>query len=113
VVVLLDAPADFFNTLGEVPQGARMSSSLAGVFQLVVCFVRSKRALSARLGQVVSVVPRDGVWIAWPKKASGVASDVTQPVVRELGLATGLVDDKVCAIDATWSGLRFRQRRRR
>jgi CheY-like chemotaxis protein len=113
VVVLLDAPADFVNTLGEVPQGARMSSSLAGVFQLVVCFVRSKRALSARLGQVVSVVPRDGVWIAWPKKASGVASDVTQPVVRELGLATGLVDDKVCAIDATWSGLRFRQRRRR
>lgn len=111
-VVLLDAPADFTRTLGELPGDVSFGRALRGEFHLVVCFVTSRRALAARFAQVASATPRDGVWMAWPKQASGVATDVTQPVVREMGLVTGLVDDKVCAIDATWSGLRFRRRRR-
>ena len=51
-----------------------------------------------------------GLWVAWPKRASGVATDLTETVVREIGLAGGLVDNKVCAIDDTWSGLRFVRR---
>jgi hypothetical protein len=53
------------------------------------------------------MTPAAGLWVAWPKKASGVASDVTENVIREIALPTGLVDNKVCAIDATWSGLRL------
>ena len=112
VVVLLDAPAGFTRSLGALPEGVRFTTALTGEFHLVIAFVTSRGALSARLGQLAPVAPRDGAWIAWPKKASGVPTDVSQPVVRELGLATGLVDDKVCAIDATWSGLRFRRRRK-
>jgi CheY-like chemotaxis protein len=111
-VALVDAPRGFVSMLGALPDGVTFGKALAGEFHLVVCFVRSREALLARLGQIAPVAPRDGAWIAWPKQASGVVTDVTQPVVRELGLAAGLVDDKVCAIDATWSGLRFRRRRR-
>ena len=66
---------------------------------------RRVKSLGARAG-------RGGLWIAWPKQASGVKSDLTQPVVRRIGLASGLVDYKVCAIDATWSGLRFTVRKK-
>jgi hypothetical protein len=58
-------------------------------------------------GLAASLQPAGGLWIAWPKRSSGVATDLDENVVREIGLAAGLVDNKVCAIDATWSGLRF------
>jgi hypothetical protein len=60
---------------------------------------------------MVKAARAGGLWIAWPKKASGVATDLTEDVVRRDGLAAGLVDHKVCAIDATWSGLRFALRK--
>lgn len=70
-----------------------------------VCLIHWKAELTGDAGA-------GGLWIAWPKRASGVASDMTQNVARETGLAFGLVDYKVCAIDATWSGLKFARRKR-
>ncbi len=69
--------------------------------------------LKAHLEEMVPAASKGGLWIIWPKKASGVVSDLSQTVVRETGLAAGLVDFKVAAIDATWSGLRFSQRKTR
>jgi hypothetical protein len=64
-----------------------------------------------RIKEMSELTGAGGMWIAWPKKASGVASDMTENIVRDTGLASGLVDYKVCAIDATWSGLKFAQRK--
>jgi hypothetical protein len=73
----------------------------------------ARAMLERRLDALVAALePRGGLWIAWPKRSSGVASDLDDRTVRELGLGTGLVDNKVCAIDETWSGLRFVRRRR-
>jgi hypothetical protein len=75
---------------------------------VVVAFFTERRRLEARLPALErAVFPAGGLWIAWPKKASGVATDLTEDVLREVALPRGLVDNKVCAIDDTWSGLRL------
>ena len=75
---------------------------------LSVVFVRDLASLSAHFASLAAALqPAGGLWVAWPKRSSGVATDLDENVVRELGLAAGLVDNKVCAIDETWSGLRF------
>jgi hypothetical protein len=75
---------------------------------VVVFFTISKSELARRFAQLARALdPAGGLWIAWPKKASGVETDLGQAAVMEVGLATGLVDNKVCAIDDVWSGLRF------
>jgi hypothetical protein len=75
---------------------------------VIVAFFSTRRDLERRLPALKrALAPDGGLWIAWPKRASGMATDVTDNVVRELGLAAGLVDNKVCAIDAVWSGLRL------
>jgi len=75
---------------------------------VIVAFVGSQAELDRGLGSWhVALAPAGGLWIAWPKRSSGVVTDVTEAAVRQAGLATGLVDNKICAIDATWSGLRF------
>ncbi|MGH2851787.1 MAG: DUF3052 domain-containing protein, partial [Solirubrobacteraceae bacterium] len=80
---------------------------------VIVLFARERRELARRLeGAVAALEPRGGLWLAWPKRSSGVPSDLDDANVRELGLATGLVDNNVCAIDETWSALRFVNRRR-
>ena len=85
---------------------------LGGPLDLVVCFVTERRALERRLPKLRAALdPAGMLWIAWPKRASGVATDMTEDVVREVALPTGLVDTKVAAIDATWSGLRLVVRR--
>ena len=83
-----------------------MRRRLAGEpFDVIVAFHDGRRGLEQRLPALARALdPAGGLWIAWPKRASGVPSDVTEDVVRELGLAAGLVDNKVCAIDETWSG---------
>src|SRR5439155_5958308 len=79
---------------------------------VVVLFVTAKKQLQKQLAQVrKAMAPACGFWVAWPKKASGMATDMTEHVVREVALPTGLVDNKVCAIDETWSGLRLVIRR--
>ena len=106
---LVAAPQDFDATLGELPLGARVRRRLGGEpFDVIVAFCRRRAGLERRLPALARALdPAGGLWIAWPKRASGVSTDVTEDVVRQLGLAAGLVDNKVCAIDETWSGLRL------
>jgi len=111
VTALVGAPPDFVATLGGLPPGARLSRSGRGRRDLTIWFVRSAAALRRAIPKMVHASRSGGVWIAWPKKASGVSTDLAEDVVRHYGLAAGLVDHKVCAIDATWSGLRFALRR--
>jgi hypothetical protein len=80
-------------------------------YDVIVVFCRDAAALRRRFGNLARRLPADGaLWVAWPKKTGGLASDLTENAVRDHGLATGLVDVKVCAIDATWSGLKFVRR---
>jgi len=111
VTALVGSPPDFEDTLGPLPAGARLSRSGRGRRDLTLWFVRSAAELRRAMPRMVHAAQSGGVWIAWPKKASGLATDVTESIVRDHGLAAGLVDHKVCAIDATWSGLRFALRR--
>jgi len=111
-VALRGAPAGFERTLGRLPGGARVSRGARGA-DITVVFVRSRAELSRRLpGAARTLGTSQGLWIAWPKQASGRRTDLTQQQVRDRGLALGIVDYKICAIDDTWSGLLFARRRR-
>jgi CheY-like chemotaxis protein len=112
VVTLMGAPAGFQKTLGELPNDVRIKRQARGKANLVMLFVKSKTDLDRRLATAERAMAEKGtVWIAWPKKSSGAATDLTQTDVRRKGLASGLVDFKICAIDETWSALRFSRRR--
>jgi hypothetical protein len=106
-VALVNAPPDF--TLVDLPPGAVVETGgRGGPLDVIVLFVGSRAELAKRFGpQAARLRPAGGLWVAWPKRASGVRTDLTEDVVREVGLEAGLVDNKVCAVDATWSGLRF------
>jgi hypothetical protein len=110
VVTLLGAPEDFEETLGELPVGAVLRRSDPDPCGVNLWFVRSRQELEGQIGEMGALARGGGLWIVWPKKASRVASDLSQPVVRKTGLDSGLVDFKICSIDATWSGLRFSRR---
>jgi hypothetical protein len=113
-VVLLDAPAGFDDTLGELPSGTRVRRRLGGSADVVVAFFTRRAALERRIAALErGVFPAGGLWIAWPKRASGVPTDLTEDVLREVALPRGLVDNKVCAVDDTWSGLRLVWRKER
>jgi CheY-like chemotaxis protein len=111
VVALVKAPPGFEVTLGSLPEDVELRPSGRGHRDLTLCFVRSRRELERRIRSLVKVADQGNVWIAWPKKASGVVTDLTQADVRRTGLDAGLVDFKICAIDETWSGLCFALRR--
>ena len=111
VVALVGAPKDFDKTLGELPEGVKLKKQASATCDLIIWFVRMRAELYDRIKEMSELTGAGGIWIAWPKQASSVASDMNQNVVRETGLASGLVDYKVCAIDATWSGLKFAQRK--
>jgi hypothetical protein len=110
-LVLFGAPSGFETTLGALPEGARLRRGGASAGDLAIWFVRSladlRRGIAARAG----AIPPGGMWIAWRKQSSGAASDVGEASVRQAGLAAGLVDYKICAVDHTWSGLKFQTRR--
>src|SRR3954471_4604839 len=102
------APPEFDIALGELPDGVDVARRLGGARDLVVVFVTRRAELERRLDALRRAIAPDGmVWVAWPKRASGVETDMTEDVVRDVALPTGLVDVKVCAIDATWSGLKL------
>lgn len=110
--VWLDAPAHLPELLGPLPDGVRVATTLRGHVDIALCFVTRRAALARRVAVLRRAIAPDGMaWIAWPKRASGVPTDVTEDVVREVALPTGLVDVKVCAIDETWSGLKLVVRR--
>jgi hypothetical protein len=105
---LLGAPSAFDRTLGELPRDVSVRRRARGPLDVIIAFYSRRSQLERRLPALRACLdPAGGLWIAWPKRASGVATDVSENVVRELGLAAGLVDNKVCAIDEVWSGLRF------
>ena len=107
VVCVIDDPGNARELITPLPPGARFGRTPQEAW-VVVLFVTERRTFETQvegLGQ--AVFPDRSLWIAWPKRSSGVATDMTEDVVREVGLPRGLVDNKVCAIDATWSGLRL------
>ncbi|MEA2154663.1 MAG: hypothetical protein QOE11_803 [Solirubrobacteraceae bacterium] len=107
-----NAPDDFGALVDELPGGVRVLARPAAGLDLVMLFVRKRRDLERRLPGLHGKLASDGmIWVAWPKRASGVATDMTEDVVRDVALPRGLVDVKVCAIDATWSGLKLVTRR--
>ena len=109
-LAVLGAPGDV--DLGELPHGVTVVRRASGTADVIVSFHTERRDLERRLPALRRVMaPASGLWIAWPKRASKMATDMTEDVVREVALPTGLVDNKVCAIDATWSGLRLVIRR--
>ena len=113
VVALIDPPADFDKTLGQLPPRARLVLGQQPDADLTIWFCRAQADLDARMGAVRErLTGRERLWIAWPKRSSGLASDLGQSGVRAAGLGCGLVDFKICAIDATWSGLQFVPRRK-
>ena len=107
-VILRNHPASFVKDLGEFPDGAQSSGRLSGKANVVVYFTERLAGLEKDFSRLASALVADGMlWIGWPKRASGRPTDLTEDVVRRVGLASGLVDVKVCAIDDTWSGLKF------
>jgi hypothetical protein len=105
--VFLDAPEHLDELLGEL-EGVTVRRSLRGHADLVMCFVTRRRELAKRAARLREAVAPDGmVWVCWPKKASKVHSEITEDVVREVLLPTGLIDNKVAAVDETWSGLKL------
>ena len=108
-VLVLSAPEQFESaTLRELPDGVRVARRLSGKADVIVSFHTERADLARRLPKLRDAMePAAGLWIAWPKRASKVPTDLTEDVVRELGLANVLVDNKVAALDETWSGLRL------
>jgi len=111
-VALLNAPADFPKTLGTLPPGAQLADRAAAATGLTLWFVRDRRAFDRGLAQAVRLGGRMPVWVVSPKQSGPLASDISQNDIRAACLARGLVDYKVCAVDAAWSGLLFTRRGR-
>jgi hypothetical protein len=108
-VALLGAPDAFEDeTLGALPEHVSVRRRAGGTADVIVTFHTSRAELERRLPTLRAMMdPAAGLWIAWPKRASKVETDITEDVLREIALPTGLVDNKVCAVDDTWSGLRL------
>jgi hypothetical protein len=108
----VNAPSTLAELVGELPGGVRVLVRAGDELDLVMLFVSERRELARRLAALQPrLAPAGMIWVAWPKRASKVATDVTEDVVRDVALPRGLVDVKVCAIDETWSGLKLVIRR--
>jgi hypothetical protein len=107
-VALVGAPVGFDRELTPLPAGVRMLKQPRSNLDVVVFFVTRRAELERRFPRLAAVLHCDGgLWVAWPKRTAGVATDLCERDVREVGLAGGLVDNKVCAVDDVWSSLRF------
>ena len=106
------SPPGFAASLGPLPPEAEQLSRIRPPLDVVVAFFTARaRVVAAWPKLTEAVAPKGTVWVAWPKRASGMATDITEDTLREDLLPTGWVDNKVCAIDDTWSGLRFALRK--
>jgi hypothetical protein len=111
VVAMVGAPKEFEKTLGNLPKDAVLRPNGRGHADLTLWFTRSRKELEDRIDRMVRHAQSGGLWILWPKKTSPLAADLSQPIVRQTGLAAGLVDYKVCSVDETWTGLKFTLRK--
>jgi len=105
---LVNAPENLERELGKLPEGAAFVRRLTNSLDIILLFVLSERALARDFARLAEKLKTNGmIWIAWPKKSSGVTTDLAFENVQRIGLDAGLVDVKICAIDDTWSGLKF------
>jgi hypothetical protein len=107
-IALVNAPKDFGGELGTLPPNAQSVTRVTKPLDIVLLFVLTERALLRDFEKLAKKLASNGmIWVAWPKKSSGVATDLSFERVQHIGLDTGLVDVKICAIDDVWSGLKF------
>ena len=105
---LVNAPKNFRDEWGELPDDVQFVKRLTNSLDIIVFFIFSERELATNFSRLAGKLKMNGmIWIAWPKKSSGVKTDISFEPVQKIGLAAGLVDVKICAIDETWSGLKF------
>ena len=107
-IAFVNPPTNFVSQL-ELPAGVKVKSiSKSQNLDFILLFVKSRAVLAGGFAQCAAKLQSNGMlWVSWPKRASGVTTDVSESFVREIGLAAGLVDVKICAVDETWSGLKF------
>ena len=107
-IALVNAPKDFQSALGELPDRVEFVKRLTKSLDIVLFFVMTERVLAQDFSKLAKKLVTNGmIWIAWPKKSSGVTTDLSFERVQRIGLEAGLVDVKICAVDETWSGLKF------
>jgi hypothetical protein len=107
-IAFLSAPQDYPKILGPLPQNVEIKKQLVGPLDLVHAFCKKGQILGTEFSRWKQSLAPDGIlWVSWPKQSSGVSTDLNENIVREIGLKNGLVDIKVCAVDETWSGLKF------
>jgi hypothetical protein len=107
-IILRNHPVSFIKNLGKLPEGTQTAERVSGNANVIVYFTDRLADLQKDFSRLAATLVSDGMlWIGWPKKSSGRATDLTEDIVRRVGLECGLVDVKVCAIDETWSGLKF------
>ena len=107
-IALVNEPRYFQKQLGALPTNTHVVSKLTAPLDLVVLFVESERALAKQFPAIAKKISMNGmIWVAWPKKSSGVPTDLSFDLVQRIGLECGLVDVKICAVDEVWSGLKF------
>lgn len=111
MVALLSSPRGFSGTLKPLPSGVSFTARPDAGAGLFICFSKSAAELQVHIAAASRVADRQTMWLVWPKKASGVTSDLDGNIVRNTGLAAGWVDYKVCSVDATWSALAFKRRK--
>ncbi len=110
-IAILNAPRGYRATLGRLPPGVRIVTTARGQLAFIQFFTTTRTELERKFAVLVkSLEPAGALWVSWPKKASGVPTDMTEDVVREIALPAGLVDVKVAAVDDVWSGLKLVRR---
>ena len=106
-IALVNAPKDFQSELGELPDGVKFLKPATKSLDIILFFVLSEKTLRDFAKLADRLTANGMIWIAWPKKSSGVTTDLSFERVQRIGLDAGLVDVKICAVDETWSGLKF------
>ena len=109
--IVIQSPRPYEEIVAPLPEGVRLRQRLHPGAEFIHLFTRSRADLARRFPRLAAALADPGLlWISWPKKSSRLTGDLDENIVRELGLATGLVDVKVCAVDDDWSGLKFVRR---
>ncbi len=108
IVVAIDAPENYRKLLGQIPSGVNFATRPVGNTKFIHFFATRRSELSSQLSILRRKIAEDAaLWVSWPKKSSGVPTDITEDVIRAVALPMGFVDIKVCAVDDTWSGLKL------